>query len=126
MMELALQALKENSMEFDGPITENRGDYAIVINDASLLKNNEYEAGITAQWPEIDFENHTVIVGAYYAMSGYRVSKQQIKKAGDSLELYIEVSGGNASKLISNYHGFGGIYPKLPDLPVRIIRKNNY
>ena len=67
-----------------------------------------------------------MIVGAYYAMSGYRVSKQQIKKKEDSLELYIEIKGDNASKLISSYHGFGGIYPKLPNLPVKIIRKNNY
>ena len=127
MMELALQTLQDNSKEFGGgSIAEDRGDFAIVINDASLLKNIEYEAGIIAQWPEIDFKNHTVIVGAYYAMSGYRVSKQQIKKKEDSLELYIEIKGDNASKLISSYHGFGGIYPMLPNLPVKIIRKNNY
>ena len=104
-------------------------DYALVINSQNQLHDEFFEyqgEKYEFHWPEIDFEHYSLVVGCFAApSSAYYLSNQRIVKKGDKCQLYIEISIGEGAYFIHDKR-FGALYPKLPDGPIEVIRRNNY
>lgn len=103
-------------------------DYAMIINDKSLLKDLVVDEETTLSWPEIDFNKYSLIIGRFCTTSqGYRVENQRVVKKAGNVELYLEIVSSSFGHLESPaVYSFGALYPKLPDCPVVIKRWNNY
>ena len=106
-----------------------QGDCAIIINDQSRLKNLYSEEFGELVWPEIDFSQYSLVLGKWmYTAGNQYLASQKIRLSGGAATLFLEIkvppdSGGTCDVF---YRWFGALYPKLPDVPVVIDRKNNY
>ena len=77
------------------------------------------------QWPEIDFEKYSLVIGQFYTvMDGYCVSKQYIAKNTLYFEIGYKYEGGFAYTASAN-NFFIALYPKLPDGQLEVKRLNN-
>ena len=103
-----------------------RGDRAFIINDAQQLKDytDEY-TGQEYHWPEIDFEQYSLVIGQYGRVGGsFLFLKDQravVNEEGTTLYLRFGKHNGAEPMDISTVY-FGALYKKLPDGPVEIVR----
>ena len=110
-------------------------DLAMVINNKEMLKDVVVLSSMSGvedriyQWPEIDFEKYSLVIGQFYT-TYYHVgnvndciTQQFIVKGSSKNILYFEI--GNPGGLCScknNY--FATLYPKLPDGQIEVVRIN--
>jgi len=95
---------------------------AIVLNSPDLLNGIIAGDGTTMQIPEIDFNLYSLVVG-YCACEdgGYRIKNHYIKY-GKAPVLYVEMSHHKVSTFERPTMYIVGLYPKLPDGPIRVKR----
>lgn len=103
-----------------------RNDCAVIINDQSRLKDlTVYDYGVV-EWPEIDFSRYSLVVGKWiYTAGNQYLASQKIRLSGGSATLFLEIkvppdTGGTCDVF---YRWFGALYPKLPDVPVNVVRR---
>ena len=98
-------------------------DAVLVINDPARLKDVTYK-GNTYSWPDINLQKYSLVIGRLTVPDGGSyIAKHRIKKQNTKLLFYPEIrsNGGTARperRIIAT------LYPKLPDLPVEIVRWN--
>ena len=98
-------------------------DTVVVINDQARLKNAEFR-GSTYSWPEINFKKYSLVIGKItFPDSGSLLAGQRIEKRAEALYFYPDIRSGGGS-FTPEEHFIDTLYPKLPDLPVEIVRWN--
>lgn len=108
----------------EGMIPDNVNDFAIVLNDRHFLRDIQI-ADKTYQWPDIDFNNYSLVVG-FWADPGttWYIKDQRVKKSligKVSVYLHFVKHDGGAFAM-PRFRRFGAIYPKLPGGPAEVIR----
>lgn len=100
-----------------------RPEAVLVINDPAQLKDVTYK-GVTYSWPDINLQKYSLVIGRIGVPDGGSyIAKHRIEKKNTKLLFYAEIrsNGGTARperRIIAT------LYPKLPDLPVEIVRWN--
>ena len=98
---------------------------AIVLNDKQLLKDCQ-DDGIVCQWPEIDFDKYSLLVGSFTRLGGCDVliKDQRVVvsdgKASVYLKMYYPSDGTDDAMKSTRY--YCALYSKLPDGPAEVIR----
>lgn len=100
------------------------GDAAAVVNSREVLERAfaSYYGDAEYSVPEIDFDSYSLVVGYFCnGDSGAYAADQRLKKTANGMELYVKVAetGGYATPTDIC---FAGLYPKLPDQIIRVIR----
>ena len=101
-------------------------DVAMIVNQKSLLKEVEYY-GNTFLWPEIDFEEYSLVIGQFYTNyynDEYHITQQYIVKGSSKNVLYFDFYS-NFGFATSRNNYFATLYPKLPDGELEVKRLNN-
>lgn len=104
---------------------DNHSDYAIIVNNANRLKTVYTLNGSAVDWPEMDFQSNSLVVGRIWCNDVKRIANQRVEKKLGRVVLYLDVQEG-AGIHSPTFVYFAALYPKLPDLPVKINRWNNY
>ncbi|MGI5847002.1 MAG: hypothetical protein ACOX5T_03100 [Candidatus Cryptobacteroides sp.] len=106
----------------DNPEYPCYGEYAIVINNAGSLKEAEKD-GIVYNWPGIDFEKYSLVVGQYGCMEGpYKDQRAVVSGGNTTLYLRFWKKPDNLA-IIQPPHSvlFGALYRKLPEGRAKVI-----
>lgn len=100
-------------------------DVAMIVNSKEKLKEVVIPSNITGvedlryQWPEIDFEKFSLVIGhfnaAYTAYEGYSFAQQYIVKGSSKNVLYLQVDSLKFFLCAVSNNYFATLYPKLPD-----------
>ena len=118
--------------DYTGYTSKYFDDIAIVANSNEFLTDVVVPSSMSGvedrlyQWPEIDFEKYSLVIGQVYTTfyhQGNVITQHYIVKSSSKYILYVEIGnlGGLASPAI-NY--FAALYPKLPDGQLEIKRLN--
>ena len=102
-----------------------RNDCAVIINDQSRLKNLYSEEFGELVWPEIDFSRYSLVLGQWiYTAGNQYLASQKIRLSGGTATLFLEIKVPPDSMGTCDvfYRWFGALYPKLPDVPVNVVR----
>ena len=106
-------------------ISSGMNDYAVVLNDTQLLHEVQTEGGQVYQWPDIDFENYSLVVGRWmdvgttWYIKDQRAKKSPLGKVTIYLH-FVKHEGGAFQQ--PRFRLFGAIYPKLPSGVAEIVR----
>lgn len=104
-------------------------DYAMVVNQKQQLKEVKWGDDI-CQWPEIDLDCYSLIVGQFYTRNtGYVIARQYILKGMFKNVLYLEIQNVSEDGFVfcapkDNF--FAALYPKLPDRGLEIKREDDF
>ena len=101
------------------------GDSAIIVNKRELLKEGEGYYGEIYQWPEIDFDSYSLVLGQFMTgdQAGYTIAQNYIVRKRSRYELYIEIKSTSERHLaVSTVNYFVVLYPKLPDGELEVKR----
>ncbi|MDR2968425.1 MAG: hypothetical protein LBV32_02330 [Tannerellaceae bacterium] len=98
-------------------------DDCVMINSIDELPKVDNE-GSQLEYPAIDFDSNTLIIGHYAAShGGCNLVDQSVFVESKKIIMYISVDESNSGITIFPPKIFYGLYPKLPKLPINIIRK---
>lgn len=125
MKALVISIIGEASMS-SAPSQTTR---ATIINHSSELKAIVSPNGDEWQWPDIDFEKYSLLVGCYEVVhSNIFAANQRILQKKDGLVLYLELRPREdvVGYTFGDIKYFATLFPKLPDLPVEVRRWDNY
>ena len=104
-------------------------DYAMVVNQKQQLKEVKWGDDIY-QWPEIDLDRYSLVVGQFYTRNtGYVIARQYIVKGMSKNVLYLEIQNVSEDGLVfcaPKDNLFAALYPKLPDGGLDIKREDNF
>ena len=111
-------------------LTENNfkdwKDSALVVNQKELLKEVEGYNGVIYQWPEIDFDHYSLVLGKYHTphMGNYLIARQYIIKGLSKNVLYLAIQTiPDRIYFCTPYNNhFAALYPKLPDGGLEVKR----
>lgn len=126
---LAKSVLKENGMVDESIDDGFWPDVAMVVNDKEMLKDVVVPSNTPGvedhhyQWPEIDFDKYSLIIGQFYTVhTGYSITRQYIVKDLSKNVFYfdIDLNGGFLCAIKNNY--FATLYPKLSDGELEVKR----
>lgn len=99
-------------------------DKCVMINSTNELREiaNITE---TVELPHIDFDAHTLIIGKYIKVDTavYYISQNLVagsKKITVNVVVGTDLTGG----ALIDVEPFWGLYPKLPQLPITVVRDN--
>ena len=85
-------------------------DTCMVIDNIDELRNAYHGE---RELPEIDFSNHSLIIGKLYVTAGYYVNEQAVQNdAPVTLTLFLDAKSDAAITMMTNCY-YWGIYPKL-------------
>jgi len=108
-------------------------DLAIVVNSNEPLTDVVVPSSMSGvedrryQWPEIDFEKYSLVIGQFYTTFyhlGNVFTQHYIVKSSSKYILYVEI--GNLGGLAAPANNFlAALYPKLPDGQLEVRRLNN-
>jgi hypothetical protein len=106
----------------DGKLTLGK-DNCVIINSADELPKVDY-LGNPIEYPAIDFDYCTLIIGHYAASHGSaRLVNQRIFVGSEKITMYISIDETTGGITTFTPKTFYGVYPKLPNLPVSVERK---
>lgn len=96
--------------------SETQEDYAYVINRQRDLQDAKW-GDETYCWPEIDFNEYSLVVGQFRTRShGYGISRQYVRKGLFKYTLHLEIqSFVDIHNFEPKTNYFASLYPKLPD-----------
>ena len=95
---------------------------AVIVNDESQLRSAVNADGEECIWPEIDFENYSLVVGVRpMPITGFLAKRFRIVEKKDHLEMYIDVRNYGPYLMTPAPMYYAVRFPKLPDLPVKVI-----
>lgn len=104
-------------------------DYAMVVNQKQQLKGVKWGDDIY-QWPEIDLDRYSLVVGQFYTRNtGYVIARQYIVKGMSKNVLYLEIQNVSEDGLVfcaPKDNLFAALYPKLPEGGLDIKREDNF
>ncbi|MCR5072022.1 MAG: hypothetical protein K6A62_08865 [Bacteroidales bacterium] len=96
-------------------------DSVAVINDKSQLGDVIFR-GKTYSWPEVDLRRRSLVIGMITVPDGGGyIAGQRIEKKDNKLLLYPDIRSVGGT-MMPERRFFATFYPKLPDLPVEIVR----
>ena len=105
-------------------------DLAIVVNSNEPLTDVLVPSSMSGvedrlcQWPEIDFEKYSLVIGQFYTTFyhlGNVFTQHYIVKSSSKYILYVEI--GNLGGLACSANNFfAALYPKLPDGELEVKR----
>ena len=133
VQELAKSVLIENGLieDYTG-IAGYFPDLAMVVNNKEMLKDVVVTSNMAGvgdhhyQWPEIDFEKYSIVIGQVFTVFyhfGNIITQQYIVKGSSKYVLYLEIGNlGGLAACKNNY--FAALYPKLPDVELEVKRLN--
>ena len=108
-------------------------DIAIVVNSNEPLTDVVVPSSMSGvedrlcQWPEIDFEKYSLVIGQFYTTFLHLsnvITQHYIVKSSSKYILYVEI--GNLGGLAYSANNFFiALYPKLPDGQLEVKRLNN-
>lgn len=100
-------------------------DVAMIVNSKELLKDVVVLSNMGGvedhhyQWPEIDFDRYSLVIGQFYTTeSGWGIIQQYIKRSLSKSVLCFDIAlglGGYAYLSTPTNNFFAVLYPKLPD-----------
>lgn len=100
-------------------------DCAVVLNDTQLLKNYQ-EDGIVYQWPEIDFDKYSLLIGSFTRKGGTDVllKDQRVVVSDGKATVYLKMYYPDAGfdDAVKNTRYFCALYTKLPNGMAEVIR----
>lgn len=93
------------------------GNFAVVVNDARLLKDYNTSNGQPFFWPEIDFNKYSLVVGRYWYVGGtfqrYKDQRAVVSEGKTTIYLrFVKYIGGEPADV--HPVSFGAVYDKLP------------
>ena len=116
--------------DYTGHFSWEFPDVAMVVNEKKMLKdvvvlsNTPGKEDHRYQWPEIDFEKYSLVIGHFFTSNiGYCVAKQYIVKNTLYFEIGYKYEGGFVYTSSTNNY-FVALYPKLPDGQLEVKRLN--
>ena len=105
-------------------------DLAIVVNSNEPLTDVLVPSSMSGvedrlcQWPEIDFEKYSLVIGQFYTTFyhlGNVFTQHYIVKSSSKYILYVEIGNlGGLAYSANNF--FAALYPKLPDGELEVKR----
>lgn len=108
-------------------------DLAIVVNSNEPLTDVVVPSSIPGvedrlcQWPEIDFEKYSLVIGQFYTTFLHLsnvITQHYIVKSSSKYILYVEIGNlGGLAYSANNF--FAALYPKLPDGQLEVKRLNS-
>ncbi len=109
-------------------------DLEIVVNSNEPLTDVLVPSSMSGvedrryQWPEIDFEKYSLVIGQFYTTFyhlGNVFTQHYIVKSSSKYILYVEIGNlGGLAAPANNY--FAALYPKLPDGQLEVKRLTNF
>ncbi len=109
-------------------------DVAMVVNNKEMLTDVVVPSSMSGvedrryQWPEIDFEKYSLVIGQFYTTFyhlGNVFTQHYIVKSSSKYILYVEIGNlGGLAAPANNY--FAALYPKLPDGQLEVKRLTNF
>ena len=98
-------------------------DCCIMINNVDELPKIDYE-GNRLEYPVIDFDSHTLIFGVLFmSHTGWIVSSQSVIVGAEKTTVNVSVEEDLIGFTIPVIAHFWGLYPKLPNLPIDVVRE---
>ena len=108
-------------------------DLAIVVNSNEPLTDVVVPSSMSGvedrlcQWPEIDFEKYSLVIGQFYTTFLHLsnvITQHYIVKSSSKYILYVEIGNlGGLAYCANNF--FAALYPKLPDGQLEVKRLNS-
>ena len=108
-------------------------DLAIVVNSNEPLTDVVVPSSMSGvedrlcQWPEIDFEKYSLVIGQFYTTFLHLsnvITQHYIVKSSSKYILYVEIGNlGGLACCANNF--FAALYPKLPDGQLEVKRLNS-
>lgn len=96
-------------------------DSVAVINDKAQLGDVTFR-GKTYSWPEVDLRRRSLVIGLISVPDGGGyLAGQRIEKKDNKLLFYPDIRSVGGT-MMPERRFFATFYPKLPDLPVEIVR----
>ncbi len=108
----------------DGKLLPGR-DGCVMINSVDELPETD-DLGNTIEYPAIDFESYTLIMGlSFHGDTAWIITQQSIVVGQEEITMYIQADRpeGMHGATIPSIIPFWGLYPKLPNLPISVVRK---
>ena len=109
-------------------------DLAIVVNSNEPLTDVVVPSSMSGvedrlcQWPEIDFEKYSLVIGQFYTTFLHLsnvITQHYIVKSSSKYILYVEIGNlGGLAYSANNF--FAALYPKLPDGQLEVKRLTNF
>ncbi len=104
----------------DGKLIAGK-DSCVMINSEDELPETDY-LGNTIEYPAFDF--YTLVLGHYAAStSGNVLMGQRLFVGSEKITMYISVNETMGGITTFPAKTFWGLYPKLPNLPISVVRK---
>ncbi len=100
-------------------------DTCIMINSVAEFEAIDFSAGTSLELPPIDFTKYTLVIGQYATPShGDRFEGQRIVVEPEEITMnLLFISSGDRTHDMWKKE-YWGLYPKLPDLPIRVVRQS--
>ena len=100
-------------------------DACVMINSMEELPLVD-DIGNPIEYPDFDFDSHTLILGIFAegAWGGWRLTGQNITVESERIIVNIQVEPPVLGITLGLWVPFWGLYPKLPDLPINVVRNN--
>ena len=98
-------------------------DYCLTFNSMDELPKVDRN-GLPVEYPVIDFDSYTIIFGEFFTTSiaGWVVTSQSVIVGADKMTVYITAEDFGGFDMPASAH-FWGLYPKLPNLPIDVVRE---
>ena len=99
---------------------------AIVVNTSTLLEDMTVGEQVF-KWPEIDFNQYSMVIGSCgIPYGGILAVKQRAVRKTDRIDYYIDLKSETGGIQTPTTCYFAALYPKLPDVKVHVHRHNKY
>ena len=99
-------------------------DTCVMINSAEEFQAINFINDMTFELPTIDFDVYTLVIGQYQAPSfGWQFVAQRIVVEPEEITMNILLRNMGITSDDLRPKEYWGLYPKLPQLPIRVIRK---
>ncbi len=100
-------------------------DTCIMINSVAEFQAIDFSAGTSLELPSIDFNKYTLVIGQFVTSSyGSRFEGQRIVVEPEEITMNLLFRKSEIRSSDIRVEGFWGLYPKIPDLPIRIVRQS--
>lgn len=97
---------------------------AIMINSLDDFTKIDFIDNAPMELPAINFESYTLIIGDYFTPgAGYSLVDQSIVVKSQKTTVYIRVKQNENTFAKPTTNPFWGLYPKLPQGSVNVVRK---
>ena len=94
---------------------------ALILNDDTYLTPFELE-GSQVVWPVIDFSEYSLVIGFFESAVGNTLAHQRVTQTNSVGKLYLRMQKLNGCAFDVSPYYFYGLYPKLKDGPLTVVR----